>query len=219
MTNGARAHGGRWLIAAEILDDPDTFGRHLDRRPGAADEMKRLSARIESASSSPPRNTLRRCITTFSGVVSNTCAIWRCVNQTVSSAKRTLDAHIAASGVVEGDLTALGPVHRTMLPRLRRDRAGARACRRVLRFTHRGSSGAMSPQNPNGDGAVLVPSLGHQFGRYLLGIVEEAQFFGSLVDQGEVGGDGGGSASALASGSRRRRRTPRPGPREPRPGT
>ncbi len=32
----------------KILDDPDTFGRHLDRRPGAADEMKRLSARIES---------------------------------------------------------------------------------------------------------------------------------------------------------------------------
>ena len=31
-----------------ILDDPDTFGRHLDRRPGAADELKRLSARIES---------------------------------------------------------------------------------------------------------------------------------------------------------------------------
>ncbi len=31
-----------------ILDDPDTFGRHLDRRPGAADEMKRLSARIGS---------------------------------------------------------------------------------------------------------------------------------------------------------------------------
>ncbi len=31
-----------------ILDDHDTFDRHLDRRPGAADEIKRLSARIES---------------------------------------------------------------------------------------------------------------------------------------------------------------------------
>ena len=32
----------------KILDDPETFGRHLDRRPGAADEMKRFSAQIES---------------------------------------------------------------------------------------------------------------------------------------------------------------------------
>ena len=32
----------------KILDDPETFGRHLDRRPGAADEVKRLSVRIES---------------------------------------------------------------------------------------------------------------------------------------------------------------------------
>ena len=31
-----------------ILDDPETFGRHLDRRPGAADELKRLSVRIET---------------------------------------------------------------------------------------------------------------------------------------------------------------------------
>ncbi len=31
----------------KILDDPETRG-HLDRRPGATDEMKRLSARIES---------------------------------------------------------------------------------------------------------------------------------------------------------------------------
>ena len=32
----------------KILNDPETFGRHLDRRPGAADEMYRLSAQIES---------------------------------------------------------------------------------------------------------------------------------------------------------------------------
>ena len=32
----------------KALDDPDTFGRYLDRRPGAADELKRLSAQIES---------------------------------------------------------------------------------------------------------------------------------------------------------------------------
>ena len=32
-----------------ILDDPETFGRHVARRPGAEDEMKRLSARIETA--------------------------------------------------------------------------------------------------------------------------------------------------------------------------
>ena len=31
-----------------ILDDPETYGRHLDRRPGAEDEIRRLSARIES---------------------------------------------------------------------------------------------------------------------------------------------------------------------------
>ncbi|MCY4478625.1 MAG: hypothetical protein OXB97_01895 [Rhodospirillales bacterium] len=31
-----------------ILDDPETFGRHLDRRPGAEDELKRLSSRIET---------------------------------------------------------------------------------------------------------------------------------------------------------------------------
>ena len=31
-----------------ILDDPETFGRHLDRRPGAEDDLKRLSSRIET---------------------------------------------------------------------------------------------------------------------------------------------------------------------------
>ena len=31
-----------------ILDDPETFGRHLGRRPGAEDELKRLSSRIET---------------------------------------------------------------------------------------------------------------------------------------------------------------------------
>ena len=42
--------GARRALAdcRKILDDPDTFGRHLDRRPGAADEIKRLSAEIES---------------------------------------------------------------------------------------------------------------------------------------------------------------------------
>ena len=32
-----------------ILDDPETFDRHLARRPGAEDELKRLSSRIESS--------------------------------------------------------------------------------------------------------------------------------------------------------------------------
>ena len=42
--------GARRVLADchRILDDPATFGRHLDRRPGAVDEMKRLSAQIES---------------------------------------------------------------------------------------------------------------------------------------------------------------------------
>ena len=42
--------GARRALAdcRKILDDPETFGRHLDRRPDAADELKRLSARIES---------------------------------------------------------------------------------------------------------------------------------------------------------------------------
>ena len=42
--------GARRALAdcRKILDNPETLGRHLDRRPGAADEIKRLSARIES---------------------------------------------------------------------------------------------------------------------------------------------------------------------------
>ncbi|MDE0342083.1 MAG: relaxase domain-containing protein [Deltaproteobacteria bacterium] len=32
-----------------ILDDPETFGSHLDRRPGAEDDLKRLSVKIESS--------------------------------------------------------------------------------------------------------------------------------------------------------------------------
>ena len=32
----------------KVLDDPGTYGSHLARRPGAEDEMRRLSARIES---------------------------------------------------------------------------------------------------------------------------------------------------------------------------
>ena len=42
--------GARRTLAdcRKILDHSETFGRHLDRRPGVADEMKRLSAQIES---------------------------------------------------------------------------------------------------------------------------------------------------------------------------
>ena len=44
-----REGAGRALAdCRKVLDDPETFARHLDRRPGAADEMKRLSGRIES---------------------------------------------------------------------------------------------------------------------------------------------------------------------------
>ena len=44
-----REGAGRALAdCRRILDAPETFGRHLDRRPGAADEMRRLSARLES---------------------------------------------------------------------------------------------------------------------------------------------------------------------------
>ena len=32
-----------------ILDDPETYGSHLDRRPGAEDDLNRLSSRIESS--------------------------------------------------------------------------------------------------------------------------------------------------------------------------
>ena len=31
-----------------ILDDPETFDRHLARRPGAEDELRHLSSRIET---------------------------------------------------------------------------------------------------------------------------------------------------------------------------
>ena len=43
--------GARRALAdcCKILDDPETFGRHFDRRPGAADEMQQMSAQIESA--------------------------------------------------------------------------------------------------------------------------------------------------------------------------
>ena len=42
--------GARRTLAdsRKILDDPATFGRHLDRRLGSADEMRNLSAQIES---------------------------------------------------------------------------------------------------------------------------------------------------------------------------
>ena len=42
--------GARRVLAdgRGILDDPDTFGRHLDRRPGAADNLKRSLAQIET---------------------------------------------------------------------------------------------------------------------------------------------------------------------------
>ena len=44
-----REGAGRALAdCRKVLDDPKTFGRPLAQRPGAADEMKRLSARIES---------------------------------------------------------------------------------------------------------------------------------------------------------------------------
>ena len=33
---------------SRILDDHETFSRHLDRRPGAADEIRRISAQIQS---------------------------------------------------------------------------------------------------------------------------------------------------------------------------
>ena len=42
--------GARRVLAdcRTILDDSDTFGRHLDRRPGAADDLRRLSAKIDT---------------------------------------------------------------------------------------------------------------------------------------------------------------------------
>ncbi len=43
-----------------ILDDPEIFGRHLARRPGAEDEIRRLSARIESTLASDKAEIERR---------------------------------------------------------------------------------------------------------------------------------------------------------------
>ena len=44
-----REEAGRVLAdCRKILDDPETFGRHLDRRPGATNDIKRLSSRIET---------------------------------------------------------------------------------------------------------------------------------------------------------------------------
>ena len=43
-----------------ILDDAETFGMHLDRRPGAEDEIGRLSARIESTLASDKAEIVRR---------------------------------------------------------------------------------------------------------------------------------------------------------------
>ena len=43
-----------------ILDDAETFGMHLDRRPGTEDEIRRLSARIESTLASDKTEIERR---------------------------------------------------------------------------------------------------------------------------------------------------------------
>ena len=43
-----------------ILDDPETYGRHLVRRPGTGDEIRRLSARIESTLASDKAEIERR---------------------------------------------------------------------------------------------------------------------------------------------------------------
>ena len=47
---GAWREGARRVLAdgRGILDDPDTYGRHLDRRPGASDDLKRSLAQIET---------------------------------------------------------------------------------------------------------------------------------------------------------------------------
>ena len=56
-----REVAGRALAdCRKVLDDPETFGRHLDRRPDAADEMRRLSARIESDLSADKAEIERR---------------------------------------------------------------------------------------------------------------------------------------------------------------
>ena len=43
-----------------ILDDPETYGPHLARRPGAEDDLKRLSARIETTLASDNAEIERR---------------------------------------------------------------------------------------------------------------------------------------------------------------
>ena len=43
-----------------ILDDPETYGRHFSRRPGAEDEIRRLSAKIESTLASDKAEIERR---------------------------------------------------------------------------------------------------------------------------------------------------------------
>ena len=43
-----------------VLDDPETYGTHLARRPGAEDDLKRLSARIETTLASDNAEIERR---------------------------------------------------------------------------------------------------------------------------------------------------------------
>ena len=43
-----------------VLGDPETYGRHFSRRPGAEDEIRRLSARIESTLASDKAEIERR---------------------------------------------------------------------------------------------------------------------------------------------------------------
>ena len=43
-----------------ILDDPETYGRHFSRRPGAENEIRRLAARIESTLASDKAEIERR---------------------------------------------------------------------------------------------------------------------------------------------------------------
>ena len=48
MPSGGMAPGGRWPIAARSSTIPRRSGWQLDRRPGAVDEIKQLSAQIET---------------------------------------------------------------------------------------------------------------------------------------------------------------------------
>ena len=53
--------GRRALVRClRVLGDPETYGRHLDRRPGAEDEIRRLSTRIESTLASDKAEIERR---------------------------------------------------------------------------------------------------------------------------------------------------------------